>query len=37
MVHMKNVLGKTVCIIPASSKGKPVGLLLLKDLGALGG
>jgi len=38
VVHMQNTLGKTVWVSPASAKVNPsMRLLLLKDLGALGG
>jgi len=38
VVHIKNTLGKTVWVIPTLGKGKPIhGILLLRDLGALGG
>lgn len=33
VVHMRNMLGKTVCLSPTSSK---CGIVLLKNLGALG-
>jgi len=37
IMHMKNMLGKTVGVSPASGKRKPsVELLLLKDLGTPG-
>ena len=38
VAHIKNTLGKTVWVTPASGKAGPsMGLLLLKDLSALGG
>lgn len=38
VVHIKSMLGKTVRVTPALGKGKPIcGIVLLKDLGALGG
>ncbi|KAJ7400726.1 hypothetical protein WISP_00195 [Willisornis vidua] len=38
VVHMRGMLGKTVCVSPTSNKGKPIrGIVFLKDLVALGG
>ena len=38
VLHVKNTLGKTGWVTPASGKDKPIrGVALLKDLDALGG
>lgn len=38
VMHRKKILGKRIWVIPMSGKDKPIhGLLLPKDLGALGG